>query len=356
MKKIILLILLSVTTPAIAQFELNDANTSAQVSENNKVIKDEKNPFSFMNFSFIKKKTSKTADIDKPKTETFIEKLTRQANEGDAQSLSALGYIYLYGDEKLGIKQDYKKAFEYYTKASEKDDVVATNNLANLYFSGIGVEENKQIAAKLFEKASNLGSVEASVNLAFMYLSGNGIRRSPQEAVALLAKASEKNNAIAQYMLGLCYYSGYVLPQNYHKAFEYIRKSANAGYDEAQVTLAQLYMNGFGVPQNYGIAIGLLDKAVSQDNLTAMYNLANILAEGSKFPRDLFYAHVLYNLASVRGQHDAAEKRIAIEKSLKIEDILKAQTQANAFVARPSEITTYTRRTFGKDLRSYIKK
>ncbi len=359
MKKIILLSIF-VPSLALAQFELNDGNVSASaiVEEQKQDKKENKKSFddifSFMDFSFGK---SKSAEISKKDADLpLLTRLENQAKKGDAEAQSALGFIYLYGDKELDVKQDYKKAFEYYTLSADQNNIIATNNLANLYYSGLGVEKNKVAAAKLFQKAATMGNQDATLNLAFMYLNGDGIAKNPKYAISWLQKAAEKGSALAKYMIGISYHRGYVLEKNYNKAFDNIKQAADMGYDEAQVSLAQLYINGEGAPQNYGIAISLLNQAVKQDNLTAMYNLANVLKAGRIYPQDLFNAHILYNLASVRGQYDAAANRAQIEKDMDIKQILEAQGQANAFVPMPSKTTLDIRKTFGTNLQALIKK
>ena len=67
---------------------------------------EDKGIFSFMNFSFSKKKESKKvyARPDEKK-ESFVQRITRQAEEGDVNAQLTLGYMYLYGEE--GVEIDY---------------------------------------------------------------------------------------------------------------------------------------------------------------------------------------------------------------------------------------------------------
>lgn len=138
---------------------------------------EDKGIFSFMNFSFSKKKESKKvyARPDEKK-ESFVQRITRQAEEGDVNAQLTLGYMYLYGEE--GVEIDYDKAFRYYSMAAAQKDNVAINNLGSLYYSGIGTEKDYLKAATLFDEAAKLGNVEASVNLAFIYLSGSNVGKT----------------------------------------------------------------------------------------------------------------------------------------------------------------------------------
>lgn len=311
---------------------------------------DDKGIFSFLNF--FGKKDKPEIKVEAGPTETVLQKLVRTAKEGDINSQLSLGYMYLYGED--GVAVDHTKAFEYYKMAAEQNDNVAINNLGSLYFSGIGTSRNPGVAAKMFEKAAQLGNSEAAVNLAFLYVSGQGIAKNGNAAMKLFAQAAEKGNPTASFMLGYAYFRGYMVDQDLRKAFDLMRKSANAGYDEALFQVSQMYVNGWGTPQNYGNAIKALNKAIAQGHVGSMVNLGNILAIGEKYPRDTFTAHVLFNVASVRGAPDADNKRNLLERTLKIEELLQAQTQAEQYVEKPSELTVYIHQTFGDNIKSYI--
>lgn len=322
-----------------------DVNAPAEVPK-----AEDKGIFSFLNI--FGKKNKPDLNVVAGPSETILEKLIRTAKEGDINSQLSLGYMYLYGED--GVAVDHKKAFEYYKMAAEQNDNVAINNLGSLYFSGIGTSRNPEVAAKMFDKAAQLGNSEASVNLAFLYISGQGIPKNGNAAMKLFAQAAEKGNPTAAYMLGYSYFRGYMVDQDMRKSFDLIRKSANAGYDEALFQVSQMYVNGWGTPQNYGNAVKALNKAVDQGHVGAMMSLGNILAIGEKYPRDIYTAHVLFNVASVRGAQDADSKRNILEKSLKIEELLQAQAQAEQYIEKPSELTVYIHQTFGDNIKSYV--
>ena len=82
--------------------------------------------------------------------------------------------------------------------------------------------------------------------------------------------------------------------------------------------------------------------------------LSRLDSVGNAYPKDIYTAHMLFNIAAVRGAPKAAEKRDAIEKVMKIEELLQAQTSAEKFVEKPSALTSYVKQTFGSDIRKYI--
>lgn len=337
---------------AKAVLSLTDAMAEKKTPEAEEK-KEDKGIFSFMNFSFSKNK-KKPEEYVRPneKTETFLQRITRQADEGDVDAQLTLGYMYLYGEN--GVSIDYKKAFDYYSLAAAQNDNIAVNNLGSLYFSGIGTAKDVLKAAMLFEKASKLGNVEATVNLAFIYISGNGVLRNSQEAINLFKKAAEAGNPTAKFMTGYAYYKGFMIKKDLKKAVSMMREAANAGYDDAQYVLAVMYLNGEGITKNYGNAVKYLYKAIEQGNVDAMVTLGDILALGIIYNKDLYKAHILFNVAAVRGAEKAAEKRDVLEKNLKIEEFLQAQSEAEKYEEHPSELTVYIKKTFGDNVRKYI--
>ncbi|MDR1694663.1 MAG: sel1 repeat family protein [Lactobacillaceae bacterium] len=333
----------------IGQDPLKDLNPKKEDSKVIEEAKEGRGIFSFMKFSFGKKEDT---SVRLEEGETVESRLVKEAEAGSVDSQLLLGYIYLYGDKD--IPQDYKKAFHYYSLAAEQDDKIAVNNLGSLYYSGIGTERSTVKAAQMFEKAVSLGNNEAAVNLAFIYLTGMGLPKNYSRAVSLFEIAANDANPTAQFMLGYAYYKGFGVKRDLRKAFSLMREAAGRNYDDAQYILANMYINGEGVAKNYGNAVKFLSAAANQGNLEAMTELGDILVNGVVYTQNIYEAHVWFNIASVSGAPKAAQKRDALEKALKIEELLQAQSQAERFVEKPSEVTIYIRETFGDNIRGYI--
>ena len=313
--------------------------------------KEDNGIFSFLGF---KKRATKPngLNVADEKRLSLEEQAIKLADSGDVEAQLLLGYSYLYGENNFSV--NYDKAFEYYAKAALQNSDVALNNLGSLYYSGIGVARNSAKATILFEKSANLGNLDAAVNLGFILISGNGHEQNPQLAMQYFEKASAGGNLLAGFMVGYAHYKGVLGQRDIAKAAKLIENAAVAGFDEAQYVLAQMYLNGQGFPQNYGAAVKYLNMAVSQGNVEAMLDLGDILAKGEKYSKDLYSAHIMYNLAVVRGASGAAKRRNEVEAKLKIDDLLQAQNEAGRYVAKTSELTNYTRQTFGDNVRRYI--
>lgn len=313
-------------------------------------------------FGFISKPLlnwfSKDEDESQTATEngeTMLDKSIRLAEEGNLEEQMNIAYMYLYGIN--GVKQDYQKAFQYYSLAAKQEDPIAINNLGSLYFNGIGTEKDIKKALILFQQASDLGNDNASLNLGFIFLTGG--TKDPnlrEKAMELFQKSADTGNKIAKFMVGYAYYVGFIVPQDYSKAFPLIRSAAEqkAEIDEAQLVLADMYIKGVGVTQHYDSAMTFLRQAALQGNLDAVTQLAEHYAKGDICNKNLIMAHTMYNIAAANGYPNVNETRDAVGKKLKIEGITEAQKNAQEFVATPSELTSYIRQTYGNNLRYYI--
>ena len=291
----------------------------------------------------------------KEKKETPFERSTRMAEDGSLEDQMDLAYMYLYGTN--GVKQDYEKAFRYYSMAAKQDDPIALNNLGSLYFNGIGTQRDIKTALTLFEHASDLGNDNASINLGFILLKG-GTKddKRNKKAMELFQKAQQEGNKIAQFMVGYAYYIGFVVQPDYAKAFQMIRTAAtgDAQIDEAQLILSEMYIKGLGTTQNYQSAMNALRQAALQGNLDAVLTLARHYTSGDIGVKNPVMAHTLYNLAASHNVPKAAKKRDALGRKLKPEQIALAQKTAQEYQAQPSELTSYIRQTYGTSLRYYI--
>ena len=92
--------------------------------------------------------------------------LEMAAEYGYAPAIEELGYIWYYGQNG---EVDYKKAFEYFSKAAESgDDVVmawAEHKLSDMYHNGFYVEKDedkyRRMVEDLYEKMTNPGKLHS---------------------------------------------------------------------------------------------------------------------------------------------------------------------------------------------------
>lgn len=123
----------------------------------------------------------------------------KAAEQGSAVAFYHIGVCYAKGQ---GVKQDSKKAFEWYIKSAEQGYVEAQNLLAECYAKGEGVKQNKEEAVRFYRKAAEQGSAEAQFNLAKCYaITGEGVEYNMEEATRWYRKAAEQDHVEAQKIL-----------------------------------------------------------------------------------------------------------------------------------------------------------
>ena len=86
-----------------------------------------------------------------------IMNIETKAIQGDAEAQFDLGLLYEYG---RGVKQDYRKAREWFEKAATQDNAEAQYNLGVMYTKGEGVRQNYATAKEWYGKACDNGDQE----------------------------------------------------------------------------------------------------------------------------------------------------------------------------------------------------
>ncbi len=186
---------------------------------------------------------------------------------GDVDGAYYLGYAYENG---LGVRGDYKKAFDYYSRAAKSQSTALEDkyaiNLANtalglLYMKGNGVEANTEQAITYFTAASDNGYAKASYYLGQIYENGAGVDRDYEQAMEYYLIAADLDYAPALNQIGYMYYNGYGVDVDFASAVYYQKLAALQGYPIAQVNLGFLYENGYGVERNLETALAYYEMA-----------------------------------------------------------------------------------------------
>jgi len=173
-----------------------------------------------------------------------------------------LGMKYALGDE---VAQDYARAFEYYSKAAEKNHVAAQYELGVLYRDGKGVARDYNQARYWYEKAAEQGNMSAQYNLAQLHLWTPGIKGDYAQGKFWLEKVAEQGDVEALTDLGDLYVNGSVVAaKDYARAIEFYTQAAERNYAPAQYILGLRY---FG------------DEEGEQDLQKSQYWLERLLAQ-----------------------------------------------------------------------------
>ena len=101
------------------------------------------------------------------KDHTKALKMLRKSKHHRAQFI--LGNHYRIGEV---VPQNYKKAYELFTKSAEQGCAIAMNNLGMRYEHGQGCEQNKNKALECYRKSAQLGYYGAMLNLGICYERG----------------------------------------------------------------------------------------------------------------------------------------------------------------------------------------
>lgn len=120
--------------------------------------------------------------------ELAAKKFMEVAGKNDHRAMYALGSMYAVG---RGVPLDYRKAFDYFTRASRYGRVDARYKLGILYQEGLGVARNDKRAARLFHDAAIKGYGPAQFRLGMCYQSGRGVTQDLVRAGAWLTAADD---------------------------------------------------------------------------------------------------------------------------------------------------------------------
>ncbi len=161
----------------------------------------------------------------------------------------------LVGREDCPAEQRQKAFSQLSELANEKGDWCAQVNMGILYEEGTFVRQDERKALEYYLMASENGSTGAMNNIGNFYLHGKGVAKDYDKAFAWYQKAAElSGNAAAQCSLGMCYQYGYGTKMNYEKARRFYELSAKQGLGLAYYRMGLLYEQGLGVAKDIRIA------------------------------------------------------------------------------------------------------
>ncbi len=163
-----------------------------------------------------------------------IAKLRMLAEQGDAEAMEELGYLYFNGD---GVQQNDYEAFQWFQKAAQHGIVEAYFYLGLIYSDGKVVPQDYVKALKYYKISAEHGEAAAETNIGLMYSKGRGVKQNYAEAVKWYRKAAEKGYAAAQNNLGEMYAHGRGVEQDISQAIKWFTLAAKQGFRQAQIAL-----------------------------------------------------------------------------------------------------------------------
>ena len=239
-----------------------------------------------------------------------VKYLEMGVKKGSGRCAEVLGGLCENGSESLGVKQDYKKAVEYYEKAGTP---FAKYRQGFLYLDGrIGKQSPKEMAKGmgLVEEAADAGLIDAIYFLGLCYEEGDYVD-SVDEVKALSYYSTLADNGVAsgQTKMGVFYETGSGgLEPDTAKAIEYYRLAAEQDYPLAVLFLGDMYRVGCStLPQDKTKAFELYTRAHELGSGAGTYYIGRSYLEGCGVTVDTAKAiPYLYKAANEAGVGNAA--------------------------------------------------
>ncbi len=116
-----------------------------------------------------------------------VKKLEEMAKKGNVDAQYELAFMYYDGD---GVKQDFKKAYEWFEKGANQGDADCQYNLAQMLRQGKGVKADPKKAFDLYNKSAAQGDTFSHFALAIIYRDGENVKVDNVKAYAHFIKAS----------------------------------------------------------------------------------------------------------------------------------------------------------------------
>ena len=265
-------------------------------------------------------------------------KYWREKGKEKGDILSTLNLAYCLPNDSIEREGLFNNTFQDVLSLAKSGDIIAQNEVADLYASGYGCDkdedeelkwliesanngfwrsmdklgniyynkENYVESIKWYKRSADIGFSWAQNNLGNCYYNGKGVDQDYTEAAKWYRKAADQNHNWGQYNLANCYYNGNGVTQSYTEAVKMYLKSAQQGNSEAQNSLGNCYYNGNGVNQDYAEAIKWYQKSADQNYGWGQYNLANMYYNGYGVVINYVKAFELYSKAAENGIGDAA--------------------------------------------------
>jgi uncharacterized protein len=134
--------------------------------------------------------------IEEPDKRGGFKWLLKAAEQGrvSPESLTIIGSMYLRGNS---VPQNYIEAKKWLGQAAQKGNMAAQNELAYLYYYGLGGNRDYKKALELYEQAALQGDAMAQANTGLMYASGTGTDTDKARGYAWYSLAASRGNTAA---------------------------------------------------------------------------------------------------------------------------------------------------------------
>lgn len=287
----------------------------------------------FILLTFLLLNATAQAQSSKDEKETFSLNM-KKAKKGDAEAQRLVAFAYENG---TGVKQNGKKALEWFGKAAEGGDMQAQVRLADR-LSANG--HPNATAAAWYRKAADQGSMEAQRALGKCYNEGYGVRIDTTEAFNWFLKAAEQGDLYSQKEVGADYYEGTGTTRDYDEAFKWYMKAAEQGDSLAQNMVGAAYADGKGAAKDMTEAVKWYKLSAEKGNHIAQTNLAVCYINGEGVAKDVAEGARWMEKAAAQGdatakkwlaEYNQAKQRMATMQSW-LNEVKEMKTHASAYI------------------------
>ena len=117
------------------------------------------------------------------------------AEQGRLNAMHSIAHTYLYGI--AGIKQDYDKAFAWFTRAANNGCPQAMYHLGLCNAKGYGTPVNHALSAEWYRRSADMDDEDAMYELGNCCENGLGVKADPEEARKWYARAAKRGQKAA---------------------------------------------------------------------------------------------------------------------------------------------------------------
>ncbi|RIA94893.1 hypothetical protein C1645_803302 [Glomus cerebriforme] len=130
--------------------------------------------------------------------------------------------IGIFYEKGFGVKENKNKAFEWYMKGSQQNDIRGHYHVGCCYYSGNGVKKNKDKSFEYCQRAvDNDNDSNDGLNIALYFLATFYKQKDPVKAFELYKKSAEKGFVQSQYELAKCYKEGIGIQKSEQEALKW---------------------------------------------------------------------------------------------------------------------------------------
>jgi TPR repeat protein len=154
------------------------------------------------------------------------------ADDARPEAMNRMGILYSTGAG--GVPKDYVAALAWYQRAAESGSTSAMNNIATMYFHGLGVQQSYEETVKWLRLAVKQGDAGAQNRLGLMYGAGLGVKKSAHEAFELFTLAAAQSYAPGMASLGRAYARGNGVQRDEIRAYALLNAAVEIGLRQGE--------------------------------------------------------------------------------------------------------------------------